>query len=125
MMIVITVILSGMVAGYVISISSPLGAPSTLFGVSARLADENTVRLTIANIQGETVLLSELRVYAGASDENISCIFDRSSSENIEVGNAFSVEFDAPSGAGESVFVRIVHAPTGSILYQGTARVRR
>jgi flagellin-like protein len=124
MMIVVTVILSGMVAGYVISTSGSLGAPSALLGVTARLASENTIRLTITNMGGETVLLNELRVYAGASDENVNCIFDRSSNENLEVGNIFSVEYSAPAGIGETVFVRVVHAPASSILFQGTVRVR-
>ena len=123
MMIVVTVILSGAVAGYALSTSSPLSAPLVLFSASARPASENSIRITITNMYGETVQLDELRVYAGASDENVSCIFDRSSNENLEVGNAFSVQYDAP-GIGETVFVRVVHVPAGSILFQGTVRVR-
>lgn len=87
------------------------------------------MRLTITNMGGETILLSELRVYAGMSDENVSCIFglkenEAPSSRELEVENVFSVEYHVSARAGETVFVRVVRAPSTSIIWQGSVKIK-
>lgn len=134
LMIVITVIIAAMVAAYVFGLTGRTSGPNATLNVKASRESDTKIKLTIIHEGGDALDTNSIIVYAQDNMDEMKSIGDNLATwqhlpdDNVlNAGQQCDNEYvyGKKVKVGMTITVRIVHDPSGTLLFDGTVTVKK
>jgi flagellin-like protein len=126
LMIVLTVVLATLIVSYVFGLTGRAAGPTATLEVRATKKDVENINLKIIHRGGDPLKLDELIVYAENNDNKMVIVSSITAPDPIMPGMEFTgVYTHGAVKVGMSVTVRVIHNPSGVLLFDAAVIVKK